>query len=204
MLCQCAEWRIPRTKNGDPQTIPLGVEAVAILESRQVQKGSPFVFPGSGKSGHLEEPKKGWQRILKRAAAIQLVRALAEIENWEVAQLDNVLTRAVADPDLTVKELADRATALGLDLKDLAYADLRLHDLRRTLGSWQAKTGASLSVIGKSLNHRNVSTTLIYARLDQDPVRESISRATAAMFRAGGISRGEADADVAVPARPKL
>ena len=49
------------------------------------------------------------------------------------------------------------------------------HDLRRTLGSWQAKTGASLVVIGKSLNHRNVTTTAIYARLDKDPVRESVA-----------------------------
>ena len=55
-----------------------------------------------------------------------------------------------------------------------------LHDLRRTLGSWQAKTGASLSIIGKSLNHKNVATTAIYARLDLDPVRESVNTAEAA------------------------
>jgi len=26
-----------------------------------------FVFPGTGKEGHLADPKKGWYRILKRA-----------------------------------------------------------------------------------------------------------------------------------------
>src|ERR1017187_8338546 len=36
-------------------------------------------------------------------------------------------------------------------LKRAGIADLRLHDLRRTLGSWEASTGASLIVIGKSL-----------------------------------------------------
>jgi integrase len=45
---------------------------------------------------------------------------------------------------------------------------VRIHDLRRTMGSWQAKTGASLPIIGKSLNHKNASTTSIYARLDLD------------------------------------
>jgi len=65
--------------------------------------------------------------------------------------------------------------------------DLRIHDLRRTLGSWQAKTGASLSIIGKSLNHKNPSTTAIYARLDLDPVRESVNTATSAMMVAAGL-----------------
>jgi len=62
--------------------------------------------------------------------------------------------------------------------------NLRIHDLRRTLGSWQAKTGASLAIIGKSLNHKNQSTTQIYARLDLDPVRESVNIATKAIFDA--------------------
>lgn len=63
--------------------------------------------------------------------------------------------------------------------------DLRIHDLRRTLGSWQAKTGASLAIIGKSLNHKNQATTAIYARLDLDPVRASVEKATSAMLDAG-------------------
>jgi integrase len=65
--------------------------------------------------------------------------------------------------------------------------DLRLHDLRRTLGSWQAATGASLVVIGKTLNHKDISTTSIYSRLSLDPVRESMETAQAAMMAAGGI-----------------
>jgi len=68
--------------------------------------------------------------------------------------------------------------------------NLRMHDLRRSLGSWQAATGANLSVIGKTLNHRNVSTTAIYARLSIDPVRESMEKATAAMLQAGGLLTG--------------
>lgn len=62
-----------------------------------------------------------------------------------------------------------------------------LHDLRRTLGSWQAKTGASLAIIGKSLNHQSQQTTMIYARLDLDPVRQSVNTATSAMMEAAGL-----------------
>ena len=59
--------------------------------------------------------------------------------------------------------------------------DVRIHDLRRTLGSWQALGGASLQIIGKSLGHKSMQSTEIYARLTTDPVRESVEKATQAM-----------------------
>jgi integrase len=89
-------------------------------------------------------------------------------------------TGHLTNPDKTWKRVLSRA---GID-------DARgtwLHDLRRSMGSWQANTGASLSVIGKSLNHKNINTTAIYARLAMDPVRESMEKAADAMFEAGGI-----------------
>lgn len=61
---------------------------------------------------------------------------------------------------------------------------LRIHDLRRTLGSWQAAHGASLQVIGKSLGHRNQSTTAVYSRLDLSPIRVSVDTAVASMLNA--------------------
>ncbi len=70
-------------------------------------------------------------------------------------------------------------------LKRAGIADLRPHDLRRSLGSWQARTGASLLIIGKSLGHKSQQATQIYARLDTDPVREAVERATSAMRAAG-------------------
>ncbi|MBS1955263.1 MAG: tyrosine-type recombinase/integrase [Cyanobacteria bacterium SZAS-4] len=60
--------------------------------------------------------------------------------------------------------------------------DVHLHDLRRTLGSWQAATGASLHVIGKTLNHKDSNTTAIYARLNLDPVRQAMENATDALL----------------------
>lgn len=123
------EWRIPKTKNGDPQVIPLTNTVIQILKARKASTG--FVFPAEGKAGHLIEPKKGWKRILKRA---------------------------------------------GID-------GLRMHDLRRTFGSWQARTGSSLIIVGKSLGHKSMQSTAVYSRLDLAPVRQSVEKATEAILK---------------------
>jgi len=67
-------------------------------------------------------------------------------------------------------------------LEKAEIENFRMHDLRRTLGSYQAITGASLQIIGKSLGHRSPEATLIYARLHLDPVRAAVEKATNAMF----------------------
>ncbi|MGY9049724.1 recombinase XerD [Puniceibacterium antarcticum] len=135
-----ATWRIAQTKNGEPQSIHLPVQAMDILTARKLASVSPWVFPGRGARGHLADPKKAWSRILAEA---------------------------------------------GID-------DLRIHDLRRTLGSYQAATGANGYIIGKSLGHRSQQSTAIYARLNLDPVRLSVNKATDAMF---SYSRSEEAGD---------
>jgi len=127
-----ATWKIQETKNGTPQTVHLTGAVLEILQGRKKNAASFFVFPGSGRTGHLVEPKRAWKRICEEA----------NIEG------------------------------------------IRIHDLRRTMGSWQAKTGASLPIIGKSLNHKSASSTSIYARLDLDPVRTSMDKAVTAMLEA--------------------
>jgi integrase len=125
-------WRMPESKNGQPHTVPLVPKAHEILKSRHQLSTSEWIFPGTGKTGHLVSPKSAWLRIRKKA-------------NLE---------------------------------------DVHLHDLRRTLGSWQAATGASLHVIGKTLNHKDSNTTAVYARLNLDPVRQAMEVATDAMVAA--------------------
>jgi integrase len=70
-------------------------------------------------------------------------------------------------------------------LENSGLKDLKIHDLRRTLGSWQAAAGVSLPIIGKSLGHRTTTATAIYARMNLDPVRQSVSAAVTAMMTAG-------------------
>jgi integrase len=129
-------WEIPHPKNRTPYVIALTPEAVEILRARRKRsKDSDWVFPSKrGSSGHIENFKRGWKTLLKRAG------------------------------------LADK--------------DLRQHDLRRTLGSYQAAGGSSLGIIGKSLGHKSLAATQIYAQLDLEPVRESVLTATRTMIAA--------------------
>lgn len=131
------QWRIPRTKSGDSQTIPLTLHALEILRTRKDadDSHSVWVFPSdrrgwkTGDRGHIVSPRKAFQRIVERA----------EIE------------------------------------------DLRIHDLRRTAGSYMAIQNVSPTIIGKALGHRSMQSTAIYARLTQDPVRQALENAQAAL-----------------------
>ncbi len=76
--------------------------------------------------------------------------------------------------------------------KQAGLENVRIHDLRRTLGSWQAMMGASLQIIGRSLGHKSLQSTEIYARLDLDPVRASVNGAPAAMLQAANRKDGAA------------
>lgn len=187
-------WRISRTKNGDPQNVTLTDETITILETRRKSGDarSEFVFPGEGECGHLVEPKKGWKRIFDRDELTQLNQLIIQA-GGSFKPLPGKKAGKEIYETMDTQLLRARATAiaLGLSTEGLRIPDLRIHDLRRTLGSWQAITGASLPVIGKSLNHKSHQATLIYARLDLDPVRLSVERATGAMLQAAGVKMPE-------------
>lgn len=55
---------LPTTKNGDPLNLPLSAFLADLLAKRKEQSdGSPWVFPGPGKNGHLVETKKFLLRV---------------------------------------------------------------------------------------------------------------------------------------------
>jgi integrase len=72
-------------------------------------------------------------------------------------------------------------------LKRAGLEDLRLHDLRRSLASFQIDAGVSLAVIGKGLGHQSQATTAIYGRLAQEPVRDAMEKGAAAILAAAGV-----------------
>jgi integrase len=59
--------------------------------------------------------------------------------------------------------------------------DIKIHDLRRTVGSWQAIAGESLQKIGQSLGHKSPRSTQVYAHLVDEAVRESKAAGAAKM-----------------------
>lgn len=184
-------WRIPDTKTGDPYLIPLSPDAVKLLSKRKTKASGEWVFPGPGESGHLTEPKRAWKGLLLRAELIGLVDALAAKQGWpREARKESVSVGATRLPQ-EIKDTIKKAKALGIDPEQYAMRDVRMHDLRRTHGSWMAAGGASLPMIGKALGHKSVATTQIYARLNLDPVRNAISQATSAMMQ--GVVESAAD-----------
>lgn len=205
-------WRIPgeKSKNGEELVVILAPQVVDLLTTRKpLAKESPWVLPsaGSKKSGHFVEPKCAWRRILARAELARLLGMIAAAKGEGPADLDAAMQEADSevervrfdafarrmpkgtDPFAVVLErYRKQAKALKLNPDAARMRDLRIHDLRRTLGSWQAASGSSLPVIGRSLGHKQVQTTAIYARLSLEPVRESVERAASAMLIAGKAS----------------
>jgi integrase len=72
-------------------------------------------------------------------------------------------------------------------LKASGMDDLRIHDLRRTLGSWLVRTGASTAINMKALGHKSFQAAQVYQRIaDTDPVRDAVGKATSAMMSGAG------------------
>ena len=172
-----AVWQIPETKNGESQLVPLVPAAIKILE-RRYHSDTIHVFPSHGKTGHMVEPKSGWKRI----------RVSATLKLWQLnKRLANLIEKMQKKlPEHASKQQLFDAVTLEAQKQDInlpvGLVDLRLHDLRRTMGSYQASLGTSLNIIGKSLGHKDLSTTQIYDRLNLDPVREAMNKAAELML----------------------
>lgn len=54
--------------------------------------------------------------------------------------------------------------------------DLRIHDLRRTVGSWLVRDGASLHLVGSVLNHKDQKTTAGYAYFQTKERHKALDR----------------------------
>lgn len=77
--------------------------------------------------------------------------------------------------------LVSPKTAWKRLLKRAGIENLRIHDLRRTAGSYMAIQGVSPTIIGKALGHKSLQATAVYARLTQDPVLQAMENAQAAL-----------------------
>jgi integrase len=55
--------------------------------------------------------------------------------------------------------------------KRAGVEDLRVHDLRRTCGSYLAMSGVGLPAVGQALGHKSLASTAIYSRFDTTAIR---------------------------------
>lgn len=196
-----AELRIAETKAGRTHYIPLSAAALALLDQMPRASNNPYILPGRAPSDTTGKPKapshlvnitKPWLRV-KTAATLARWREVPEvaalIERLTAERAGTKSKHSTKDyrPAPTLAEIRHAAAAEGIELPR-AVDDVRLHDLRRTVGSWLAQAGNSLHLIGRVLNHSNASTTQVYARFGEDSVRAALEQHGARIIGAAGLA----------------
>jgi integrase len=150
-----------------PLSLFLGTRRTELLEARwakiDLERGT----------WRIPNTKSGNPHLLPLpTAAVEILRQLPSRGTSEWVFPGNGSSGHLIEPAKAWQRIRARA----------GVSDVRIHDLRRTLGSWLAGEGYSLPLIGRALNHQNASTTQIYARLQLDPVREALEKNAASML----------------------
>lgn len=114
-------------------------------------------------------------RVPLSAPALQLLTDMKAASKGEYLFPGNV-------PDQPLKDVK-RTWASVCSAAELER--VRLHDLRHTFASLLASSGVSLPIIAKLLGHTKVSTTMRYAKLYDDPLREATERVGAVVAGQG-------------------
>jgi integrase len=67
--------------------------------------------------------------------------------------------------------ICDCDHAWGRVKEHAPIAGVRIHDLRRTAGSWATQAGAPISAVGKFIGDKSINATAVYARADVTAAR---------------------------------
>jgi len=109
------------TKNAEPFEIPLSDYLIELITERCDNKESEFVFPGTGKSGHLSEPRKPIATVNKDAGTHTtlhgLRRTYSNIALWQ-AGIPDIARKKLINHKLPKNDVTARHyTNLPLDQK---------------------------------------------------------------------------------------
>jgi integrase len=196
-----AELKLPDTKAGRVHYIPLSGPALALLRAIPRTEGNPFVLVGRGPRDAPKDSKAPPAHLVNISKPWNRVREAATLSRWRddppaAALIERLTAERARDRNKhvpkgyamlpSVAEVRAAAAVEGVELPP-AIDDVRLHDLRRTVGSWLAQAGNSLHLIGRVLNHSNTSTTAVYARFGEDTVRAALEQHGARIMGAAGM-----------------
>ncbi|MBX9771916.1 MAG: site-specific integrase, partial [Candidatus Obscuribacterales bacterium] len=127
-------WTIPgeKMKNGQSLVLALSQSELEVITSHP--RSGEWVFPGSGETGHFVEPKRAWQRLLKRA----------QIENLHIHDLRRSLASFMANAGADVSLIRsalnhkDIQTTLNVYVRTAKTAELdareKAHKLMKDFG----------------------------------------------------------------------
>lgn len=138
---------------------------------------------------------------LSRAAVARL-KNIARIDGNPYIICGSVLGRPLVNLRSAWKRVRDAA---GLQ-------DVRIHDLRRTVGSWLVRDGASLHLVGAVLNHSDQKTTAGYAYFQTQDRQQALDRhgrnvtklAKGRLTNQGKRGTQAAGSSAGAPSRPTL
>ncbi|WP_052694622.1 site-specific integrase [Candidatus Orientia mediorientalis] len=120
---------------------------------------------------HIKKTKNGKpQDVPLTDDAMEILQGMKVTSKW-VLPSDTSKSGHLEKPEGTWHKICAKA---GIE-------NLRIHDLRRTLASCLADFGASQHTIGIVLNHDDLKTTSIYARVSLEAVRQCMAKVTQMM-----------------------
>lgn len=129
---------VPRTKNGDPLQLPLAPFLVDLFKARRERAGrSEYVFPSTGKTGHLVETKTFVERV-RTASGVTFTMhdlrrtfiSIAESLDIPAYALKRLLNHR-ADTDVTGGYIVIGVERLRLPVERIAARILELADERQ-------------------------------------------------------------------------
>jgi len=161
------------TKQRRVHRVPLGPGALELLQAIRAERKkaklppTTFVFPGQKAGQPLKQLRSTWAWV----AGFGSVSLWRSSSDAEVANCVMALEEAL-DRRPNSRECLAEAERRGLKLS-VALLDARIYDLRHTFASLGAGGGLSLQIIGRLLGHTQHRTTMRYAHLADDPLREA-------------------------------
>lgn len=130
------------------------------------------------KESHIELPdsKTGPRRIPLPPAARAILNKIPRDLTNDYVVVGEVPGQHNTDLQKPWRRIRKRA---GLE-------DVRIHDLRHTYASNAVSQGMSIPLVGKLLGHTQIQTTMRYAHLADDPVREAAEQVSSDLAKAIG------------------
>jgi integrase len=169
-----------QTKQRKIHKAPLGPAAIELLARvRTARQYGVYVFPGRVLVQPLKHLHNAWKEIVGTAT----VSLWADSPDKKIATMIGDLETGLGQRP-TVAECQAIAAQRGIKLPP-GLTDARIYDLRHTFASVGAGGGLSLQIIGRLLGHTQFKTTLRYAHLADDPLREAAPKIVTQIAGAG-------------------
>jgi integrase len=138
------------TKNGRPHTLPLSNYLYDLFKRLETFRENDYVFMGSGKTGHLVEPKK----------QLHFIEIYTQLALNGVTSLDELEKKRKQNPDDIIPGI-----------------NFCLHDLRRTFITVAESLDISYAALKRLLNHSDGNdVTGGYLQITTDRLREPMER----------------------------